>query len=291
MYIGPWQEYKLARLIQHHQELQQTPQSTPQSRRPLSQPRRPPARAPRRTRSDDTASVCSSESQSGFSFQSTQSAPAAPSPQSRLNNFYDHLERNTRQETVGSRQAGRPPRPFSSAGSRGGARGQGGGKRSSSRPGAKAKAKARQAQSLDDTRRARILHMQRLYGLASDEEELPPAAPSPVVEPTVDTAASVIQHEVSPLQHVASLPVAPKADADSFTPDFDRALSELRASMVLHEEVPDSFNLESNLDDDRDPMGLSLTAGSSGGLIAWSKNLKPEELSSEVTLESLLRPL
>lgn len=135
--------------------------------------------------------------------------------------------------------------------------------------------------------------MQRLYGLASDEEqERPSVAPLPVVDSPVGTAATVTQHQVSPVQRVPSVPpVGPKAEADSFTPDFDRALSELRASMVLHEEVSDSFNPESNADDDRDPLGLSLTAGSSGGLIAWSKNLKPEELSSEVTLESLLRPL
>lgn len=243
--------------------------------------------------------MCSS-SQSGFSFQSTQSAPAIssqPTAQSRLNDFYEHLERETKQESNATRQGHRlPPRPFSSSNSRG-ARGQGASKRPGARPGAKAKSKARQnGPSLDETRRARILHMQRLYGLAGDDsqEENPIAALPPAPVALVASESNRSLHEVPPAQRAASpAPVVRQADADSFTPDFDRALSELRASMVLHEDVRDSFTPETNAFDDpsHDPLGLSLTAGSSGGLIAWSKNLKPEELSSDVTLESLLRPL
>merc|ERR1712146_454399 len=85
-------------------------------------------------------------------------------------------------------------------------------------------------------------------------------------------------------------------DADSFTPDFDRALIELQASMDVREEahrpppLPEPFSGRG----EEDPLSLSLSAesmGGSGGLIAWSKNLRPEDLSPDVTLASFLRPV
>ncbi|CAK9064930.1 Glutaredoxin-C6 [Durusdinium trenchii] len=121
MYIGPWQEYKLARLIQHqHQVLA----------RELS------AQDVRRGRPFDASPA---SSRSGFSGQSTQSAPAhvpGPSAQVRLNDYCDSIERAERRRGAprprapsgGSSNAS--TRPYSS--SSGSTRGQGGSSSSTS---------------------------------------------------------------------------------------------------------------------------------------------------------------
>jgi len=291
MYIGPWQEYKLARLIQHHQE-QQSP-SVP--RRPTSQSRRRLVVSRQRKSSDgqldDAASVTSS-TRSGVSLQSTQSAPAqlpAPSAQSRLNDFYQHYERGARQDVPMTKAGARlPPRPRSSIG-----RGQ---------PAAKRKPKAKAGPSFEDERRARILQMKRLYGLAEPE---PPADTGSFQATSTDLNESTC---LSRMESLASLSkgdgyssscrenqISPSAalvaiDKDSFTPDFDRALNQLQASMDNHEEAhrlpsPDPYSRQV------DPLAMSMSADSmngSGGLIAWSKNLRPEDLSADVTLASFL---
>merc|ERR1711865_642191 len=124
---------------------------------------------------DDTASVTSS-TRSGTSFatqKSTQSAPSQlpshHSAQSRLNDFYEHYERNARQDAIsnagqdavsnaGSEQTRRlPPRPRVSG-------------RTTALP--KRRPKAKSAPSFEEERRARILHMKRLYGLGDPEVEL-----------------------------------------------------------------------------------------------------------------------
>lgn len=278
MYIGPWQEYKLAKLIQHHQE-QQTPSA---QRRPSSQTRlRPPV--PRQRRCLESPS----STRSGVSFNSTQSAPAqlpaqssSSSAQSRLNDFYEHWEHNTRQEATGGAAAQQtrrlPPRPRSSS--------------STGKPkaGAKRRPKAKAGPSLEDERRARILHMKRLYGLGE-----PDAAPEVPLAGYGATASSMSRVDstaslgnVDRLLEASPQPApAPAVDANSFTPDFDRALFELQASMDVREEPhPEPLS-------GKDPMALSMSLESmngSGGLIAWSKNLRPEDLSSDVTLASFL---
>lgn len=237
---------------------------------------------------DDAASVTSS-TRSGVSYKSTQSAPPqlpASSAQSRLNDFYQHYERTKQDGTQGPMtKAGSrlPPRPRSSNGGRG-------------QPVAKRKPKAKAGPSFEDERRARILQMKRLYGLAE---------PEPSSETRQFQATSSELNETTSLSRVDSLasfsggyrenqtsfsPAPVAIDKDSVTPDFDRALNQLQASMDNHEEPhriasPDLFNKQ------QDPMSMSMSAdsmGGSGGLIAWSKNLRPEDLSTDVTLASFL---
>jgi len=146
--------------------------------------------------------------------------------------------------------------------------------------------------------------MKRLYGLAQPEVELEvaPIAQVPASnasismsrEPSAATLRLVDGYtEASPAPARAPAPVA-AVDADSFTPDFDRALMELQASMDVREETnrdhPEPFSERY----EQDPLALSMSAesmGGSGGLIAWSKNLRPEDLSPDVTLASFLRPV
>jgi len=340
MYIGPWQEYKLARLIQHHQEQNPQPRAQPQQRRPRPasvsgnrQQRRPAAQAARRRlsdgRGDDVASIASS-SQSGFSGFSTQSAPAQLSAQSRLNDFYDSWERRTKGEHGGSNDALRPPprargdRPLSGASTR---RAGAGGVRartplSHGRPPVP-KAKASQA-SLEETRKSRIMQMQRLYGLAREEPDAPDECAAEPFEAALGStsrpggidASLAGEGRASRTELRGAVtgvaggggavpPPAPAAAVSAalserggtgggeggFTPDFDRALCELRASMYNGNEVGDPSPEPAVCSPtSADPMGLSATAGSSGGLIAWSKNLRPEELSPELSLANLFRP-
>jgi len=343
MYIGPWQEYKLARLIQHHQEQNPQPRAQPQQRRPRPasvsgnrQQRRPAAQAARRRlsdgRGDDVASIASS-SQSGFSGFSTQSAPAQLSAQARLNDFYDNWERRTKGEDGGSNDALRPPprakgdRPLSAAATR---RTGAGGARAHAplRHGKPPAPKAKASQvSLEETRRSRIMQMQRLYGLAREEPDAPDEC---VAEPSETAMGSTcrlggIDASLAGDGHASrtelrgavtgvaggggAVPQAAPAAAASaalskrggagggeggFTPDFDRALCELHASMydgINGYEVGDPSPEPAVCSPtSANPMGLSATAGSSGGLIAWSKNLRPEELSPELSLASFFRP-
>jgi len=315
MYIGPWQEYKLAKLIQHHQQQQTacgTPATSEQQLRPGSRQRRP--LVPRQSSKDlhdDTASVTSS-TRSGISFKSTQSAPSQlpsqPSAQSRLNDFYQHYERNARQDGIAAdadakarsnassqqqarRVPGMPPRPRS-------------GGRTAGVVAAKRRAKAKSGPSFEDERRARIQHMKRLYGLGEPELELQPQVCSASTASTslsrVDSNTTLRQldtHEAAGYREQAEIavdaiprpaPAVVDLDADSFTPDFDRALVELQASMDVREDThlpePPAWGKGHE-----DPLTVSFSAesmGGSGGLIAWSKNLRPEDLSPDATLAS-----
>lgn len=295
MYIGPWQEYKLAKLIQHHHQ-QQTPQQTPQpqSQRLGSRQRRPLVPRPdSKNCNDDTASVTSS-TRSGISFSgnSTQSAPSQlpsnHSAQSRLNNFYEQYERGARRDAVNdaesaasSQQTRRlPPRPRSSS------------QRLQPKAAAKKRPKAKAGQSFEEERRARILHMKKLYGLGGEPEVELEAPVSNASQATMSRANSSATLRLAASPSTGYLPAPmPVVDADSFTPDFDRALHDLQASMNVREEVhhPEPFSGRGQ----EDPMALSMSEsmGGSGGLIAWSKNLRPEDLSPDVTLASFLRPL
>jgi len=295
MYIGPWQEYKLAKLIQHHQQQQQALVQTPLGQqRPGNRLRQS---RPCLTDADDIASVTSS-TRSGTSFKSAQSAPSQlrsgrVSAQSRLNDFYEHWDRNDRQTArgdvvadAGPQQTRRlPPRPRSSNG----------------RPKAIAKKrpKATSGPSFEEERRARILHMKNLYGLGGGEVAVEFQA-----GPTIGLQSSASNATFSSISRVdsaatlrlvdgyVSAPTAASAlvavvATDTITPDFDRALMELQASMDVRD---DAHHPELSMRRvEEDPLALSMTAesmGGSGGLIAWSKNLRPEDLSHDATLAS-----
>merc|ERR1711865_381418 len=170
----------------------------------------------------------------------------------------------------------------------------------------KRRPEAKSAPSFEEERRARILHMKRLYGLGEPEVELQVTSVSNAsatmsrVESSAtlrlaDVETCATQGYAKPSRQLpAAAPVA--LDADSATPDFDRALIELQASMDVREEthLPEPAWERGHERGHEDPLALSLSAesmGGSGGLIAWSKNLRPEDLSPDVTLSSfLLRP-
>jgi len=270
MYIGPWQEYKLAKLIEKHN--QQDRPSQNRLRPPLLQA------TPTRTRSsrcfadfDDTASVASSRS--GVSGYSTQSAPAQfqqNSAQVRLNEYCENAERSGRRgSTPGAPRQIARPRSSSSGTGRTSLGGVGHRPPGAKRPNAGAKASNSnkvKPPSLEDQRRSRILQMQRLYGLTKEDPE---------------PEASQNEQEPTPIQNV------------------DRSLSNLQATMRAHEvelsgntaepppdragALPSSWLLPPLPED---PVDLSMSLGSSGGLIAWSKNLRPDELSPPATLAS-----
>lgn len=291
MYIGPWQEYKLARLIQQRYESERTPQNQQQPGRQLRRPpllRRPSSRD---CDKDDAASVTSS-TRSGLSFKSAQSAPSqlptgtasSSSANSRFNNFYENCERDSRHSLAASgsqtrRSAMGPPkipRPRSSSGS--------------SAPAAKRKAKAKSGQPFQDERKARIQHMKRLYGLECGEKEVEFEAPSETMTQALSmtNVKSIDGYVQEPVSENAQPQHAVHVAPDSCTPDFDRALIQLQTSMAAREEAP-SPAPERQADDDPLAKSLSGTSmGGSGGLIAWSKNLRPEDLSPEVTLSSFL---
>jgi len=278
MYIGPWQEFKLAKLIQQHQQQQERPGS--RQRRPLV----PRQNSKSDICNDDAVSVTSS-TRSGVSYKSTQSAPQ-PSAQSRLNEFYEHYERSARHDDVSNAASNRtdrtrrlPPRP-----------------QSSSRPKAVAKRrpKAKSAPSFEEERRARIQHMKSLYGLGPPCAEVQPSSASNASESMsrVDSAATLrlVDDHIPPAPR---LPPAAVVAANSFTPDFDRALIELQASMDVRGEIPFPEPTWETHRGQVDPLAMSLSAesmGGSGGLIAWSKNLRPEDLSPDLTLAGFLLP-
>ncbi|CAE7194682.1 GRXC6 [Symbiodinium microadriaticum] len=197
MYIGPWQEYKLARLIQHqHQALAH------------ESAREAVGRSGSRPSSQRGAEASPSSSRSGFSGFSSNSAPArlpGPSPQVRLKDYCDSVERLSK---ANDRRRWAPPRPrLPSGSSTGSTRPYSSSSRGSDRgPGLescsstssvgnaaakraaggarKASGKPPKAASFEEQRRARIRHMQRLYGLGQGA-----ACPTPkrcrptVVEP------------------------------------------------------------------------------------------------------------
>lgn len=302
MYIGPWQEFKLARLIQQQQQQGDTPLAAAASK---PQPRRRPG-VPRRFASDadgdDIASVASS-SRSGFS---TQSAPAhlqgQASAQNRLNDYYDSVERSSRRGN--SLDSQRPaPRPGSAVGARSASlrslqqprAGVGGGGATAKRKPVKPK-----PPNPEKARRERILAMQKLYGLARDEGEEESA--------TASTPSSMLSSfaEVSSAPPPAG-PLLAGAAERQVTPDVDRALYALQASISASEAMPvaqaatgvpmsgerdaTAWPLTSLPEDPLNQSTVSLLSmASSGGLIAWSKALqKEEEVSPPATLASFFK--
>mmetsp|Transcript_82824 Transcript_82824/g.230020 ORF Transcript_82824/g.230020 Transcript_82824/m.230020 type:complete len:319 (+) Transcript_82824:74-1030(+) len=310
MYIGPWQEFKLARLIQQHHEQEQPSRRRPQ----LPQGSRVSVHRRRQAEQadahDDAASVASS-SRSGFSTQSAPAQLVQPSAQARLNNYYEHLERTCRRAS--STDGGMPQavRPRSSAsqcsGSGTGAlppRGSGRkppGKKGSAKASAKAKAAA-----FEEQRRARIVQMQRLYGLAASEESEAPQDEDGVMAKvaTAPSGSTVVQSSAASgcllgslaQQRNAEGAPGPECSWQGLTPDADRALGELQASMDAHEpelnggqlaQLPATSKKSADVAWSlptlpEDPLSLSM--GSSGGLIAWSKNLRPDNLSPSASL-------
>lgn len=255
MYIGPWQEFKLAQLIKQQQDAKEG--LTPQARVPKAPARRRPG-VPRRAASeadrDDIASVASS-SRSGFS---AQSAPAAPAHRGTTSTGGRSSSLRSLQQPVGV-------------------------------AGAKTKAKAKAPKvNPEQQRRERIQAMQKLYGLAAKDEDEDERGRSPPPPAAVEVTPDVV-----------------------ITPDVDRALRDLRASMNSHErgpapavaqqhaaafiqarappvalEVPAAFGHSQYHDGagfhlpslPEDPLNQStVSLGSSGGLIAWSKALQKEE--------------
>lgn len=250
MYIGPWQEYKLARLIHHqHQALA----------RDVSREAR---------RGGGLLDASPASSRSGFSGLSTQSAPAhvpGPSAQVRLNDYCDSIERCERRRwaarpRVPSGSSTASTRPYSS--SSGSTRGQGestssasSGKAAAKRAaGPKKPGKPPKAVSLEEQRRTRIRHMQRLYGLGSDE--------SSTLTPSIAGSENFVED-------------VPKQNSPERSKEGDGQLLPT---------VKESDPLTPPHKEERDPLMLSMS--SSAGLIAWSKNLQPDELSPQASLAS-----
>lgn len=311
MYIGPWQEFKLARLIQQQQQQSDTPVVA--ARAPKLQGRRRPG-VPRRPASeadgDDIASVASS-SRSGFS---TQSAPAhlqQGSAQGRLNDYYDSVERSCRRgasldaERSGSRpSSGVGVRPSASLRSLQQSRTGGGA------AGAKKKASIKpKPPNPEQQRRERIRAMQKLYGLAKDEgdDEGSTAVPTPCSGSEASIPAGIANGRPA----VELLPPPPV----QVSPDVDRALHALQATMCARETAPvpqvvSGATLDASeaatgvpISGERDvsawplpslpedPLNQStFSMASSGGLIAWSKALqRDEEAEPPATLASLFK--
>jgi hypothetical protein len=135
--------------------------------------------------------------------------------------------------------------------------------------------------------------MKRLYGLGGDPEgDMQASAFNASASMSrADSTASLRNLDNQAEVRHPPVPTA-VVDADSCTPDFDRALHELQVSMDVREEGyrPEPFSGRGQ----EDPLALSMSAesmGGSGGLIAWSRNLRPEDLSPDVTLASFLRPV
>eukprot|EP00747_Dinoflagellata_sp_TGD_P166576 gnl/TRDRNA2_/TRDRNA2_189564_c0_seq1.p1 gnl/TRDRNA2_/TRDRNA2_189564_c0~~gnl/TRDRNA2_/TRDRNA2_189564_c0_seq1.p1 ORF type:complete len:346 (+),score=62.41 gnl/TRDRNA2_/TRDRNA2_189564_c0_seq1:126-1163(+) len=342
MYIGPWQEYKLARLIELHNKQELSNQLQRQQQRPRQSTGR--GAASRGGINDDSASVASS-SRSGFSGISTQSAPPGapgarePSAQGRLNEFYNEWDR-TRARPAGSDNSSRPdvPRPGSlrrpSSANQQKVPGR---KSGSGRPAAKSRASA---MSFEAQRRSRIQQMQKLYGLGAGDGEDQQQQQQDCTQGGAAAAAVPMSPARSVASGAAGRPPAmptgvppkptrspeppdlsgPGADSGSgLTPDLDRALRGMRASIESHEQTPASMPVYGppKMPNHLAPVGatmrsspvlpvapapipeeasaadpLNMSLGSSAGLIAWSKGLRPEDLSvsPEASLMSFYRP-
>mmetsp|Transcript_80440 Transcript_80440/g.172140 ORF Transcript_80440/g.172140 Transcript_80440/m.172140 type:complete len:310 (-) Transcript_80440:35-964(-) len=306
MYIGAWQEYKLAKLIQQQNQRDQPPgRGSRASSRPRS--------SRQGDTGDDAASVASSSASrlSGFSTQSApaQLSQASTSAQSRLNNYYDQVERSSKPERSGrppsgnGRPGGGIPRPRSSAGSRGGAGPRG----SSSAPrkaGSSVPKKAKPP-SLEEQRRTRILQMQRLYGLAGSDEasqQEDAEAPSPLPEPSAPAGLTRTGSRGSLLEDTR--PHAPADYALGLSQQLPYQLNSSSSTAALvptsaASPAPVMAQHQASGDDEaacsawslpplpEDPFAMDLD--SSGGLIAWSKNLRPDELSPQATLASFFQ--
>lgn len=284
MYIGPWQEFKLAKLLQAQQ-------GPPQSHRTLRTPSGlTPQSAIDKTRGGslqefDTASV-SSSTRSGFS---TKSAPPRTSAQSRLDSMYRDHERgglgasSSASASALSTPAGaRPPRPRSSAGAgarRPGACAQGRGRG----PARRAVPKPSSEEASKAERRARIAQMQRLYGLGGDGGEAPTPAAQEPASPALSSLSSIASTEQPP-------PGIPEGGRKTYT---------RHEGSVAHARTPSIPEAA--------PLGVAAAPFSTQGLdceetvdvnggadtadlIAWSRMLRPAELSPEATLASFFQP-
>lgn len=327
MYIGPWQEFKLARLIQQQQNDLQL----------VSSPRRPPL--PRRRSesrvADDAVSVASS-SRSGFSGLSTRSAPARlpqQSAQARLNGYYDAVQRSdTHRSRPPSANSNRPRSGVACGHSGGnGSRSVGSlasGRRGNGNPAAKKKnAKI----SFEEQRKARILQMQRLYGLAQDPSDSASETLSNATRGTAELAA--VFEEAAKAEAARQANAGYQVDSQGNPVDMDLAIRQLQTRLeepgALEEMVspvgrkpseypqqpelqrtqqPTPVTSAANVSLDstalvtkhlarsewplptlpEDPMNVSMA--SSVGLIAWTENLKAESLSPQASLTNFFQP-
>lgn len=278
MYIGPWQEYKLARLIQATHEKKEA-----SSRNPVGLPRQSSidrlhnggcAESLDRL---ETSSVASS-TRSGLS---SKSAPPRLTAQSRLNDMFQDAAHVRRERTPAS-TAGRPPRPLSSMGVRRGT----GARQPAARRAVAPKSGAVPKVSAEAERRARIAHMQRLYGLgASSPREvespgrigcMPGASPSFANSAAAQASGPMLPTDIAngtlsprglPREQLSKLPLVVASPT---------SLASVHCEDVMNPVAADPLNVTLNgVDED---------------LIAWSKMLKPESLSAEVDLACLLRP-
>lgn len=278
MYIGPWQEYKLARLIQASHE-----RNEPSSRRT-------PTGLPRQSSIDrlhkggcadsldrlETNSVASS-TRSGLS---SRSAPPRLTPQSRLNDMFQDAAHAGRVRTPSSASAassaGRPPRPSSSTGSRRGP----GGRPPAARKAAVSKRVGAPKPSAEEERRARIAHMQQLYGLgvASARDDDSQGTAPDASQVTTPAAISNIEQTVG------------NAAARGWIPQQE--MHELRSGISSSTSVTSVHCAEVMNPRAAVPLNTTLDGADEheDDLIAWSKMLKPENLSSEVDLSCLLPP-
>lgn len=324
MYIGPWQEYKLARLIQNqHQALaREVAQEVIRQRTGASRP----------NSSRGALASPTSSQRSGFSGISTQSAPAQlpqPSAQVRLNDYCDSAERASHASDRRRRWA--PPRPgaasssstgstrpYSSSSATSSALGGRGSsaslsgipalpqagtsaiKRKAGRVGgggAKKSGKPPQAASFEEQRRARIRHMQKLYGLGDGDDgdaasreqhqEEPSHSGGGALETSSAAAAAVAGSFAAAASQASS---DRRGQDDRTSSEVDNAIDRLQSSILAHESADattqgsvDNWPLPSLPED---PLGASMDMGGSGGLIEWSKNLHPDDLSPQATLAS-----
>jgi len=317
MYIGPWQEYKLARLIQNqHQALaREVAQEVIRQRAGASRPNS--------SRGALASPTCSQRSGfSGSSGISTQSAPAQlpqPSAQVRLNDYCDSAERASQASDRRRRWA--PPRPGAASGSSTGSTrpcsasssalgGRGSTASLSGIPplpragasaikrkagcvggGAKKSGKPPQAASFEEQRRARIRHMQKLYGLGDGDDGDAAPREQHQEQPSHPGGGGALETSSAATAAVAGSFAAIASQAsndrgqDDRTSEVDNAISRLQSSIQAHEsaDVTTKLPLPSLPED---PLGASMDMGGSGGLIEWSKNLHPDDLSPQATLAS-----
>ncbi|OLQ02681.1 hypothetical protein AK812_SmicGene14464 [Symbiodinium microadriaticum] len=182
----------------------------------------------------------------------------------RLNDYCNTVEQLTK---ANDRRRGPRPRlpsgsstgstrPYSSS-SRNSEKGPGlGSSSSASSVGAKRRApgKPPKAVSFEEQRRARIRHMQKLYGLGGSETDAKDTA-SLLIEPqTQSRGRKATDFQGSPGENQPSEPTSPKSEEWTL-PTVKEA----------------------------DPLSLSM--GSSGGLIAWSKGLQPDALFKDESMQ------
>lgn len=332
MYIGPWQEYKLAKLIQARLEQKDSP--SPSLSRALGRRQSSIDRLHNGGSLDglDSASVASS-SRSGLS---SNSAPPRLTAQSRLDDLYYSAayarERPARGGLDGgggrtpsssASSAGRPPRPQSSASSGRQARPNLSG-RPPPRPGAVRQIKVAGGATANGAvapkpnpeaeRRARIAHMQRLYGLGAagaagaedfggSEEARPSPGPPPAAAlPSGYGAASDALGDVGTRGWLPQV-VQPSAQLQASSPSTHRTVTGSGWAPALAAPAPPAQAPSNGIwappvsvapalsFANPDPLGMSLSGGDAEeDLIAWSKMLRPDSMAADADLTSLLQP-